>query len=117
MPKTQLKTAPLGAAVQHALEPGVNPFAEQQRIGVIVYSPMGSGILTRHLAQVERLKAVAALYDTTPGAVAVAWTLRSPVADGALVAFRRPGQVDPILAAAGLEVRAEDVEDIERRER
>ena len=35
--------------------------------------------------------------DTTPGAVAVAWTLRNPAVDGAIVGFRRPDQVDPIL--------------------
>jgi aryl-alcohol dehydrogenase-like predicted oxidoreductase len=66
---------------------------------------------------VERLSAVADGYDTTPGAVAVAWTLRNPAVDGAIVGFRRPDQVDPILAAAGLELTAEDVADIEGRAR
>lgn len=37
--------------------------------------------LSRHLAQVERLAAVAERYDTTPGAVAIAWTLRNPAVD------------------------------------
>ena len=109
---------------------------------MIVYSPMGSGLLTgrmsrerierlpdddwrkhdarfqepqlsRHLAQVERLNAVAERHDTSPGAVAVAWTLHNPAVDGAIVGFRRPDQVDPILAAAGLELTAADVEQIE----
>src|SRR5205823_9015374 len=113
-------------------------FAEREGIGVIVYSPMGSGLLTgrmtrerienlpaddwrkqhewfqepelsRHLAQVERLEAVADRHDTTPGAVAVAWTLRNPAVDGAIVGFRRPDQVDPILAAAALDLTDEDV--------
>ncbi len=118
------------------------PFAEREGIGVIVYSPMSSGLLTgkmtrervehmpdddwrardarfqepqlsKHLALVERLKAVAERYDTTPGAVAVAWTLRNPAVDGAIVGFRRPEQVDPILAAAGLELSDRDIEEIE----
>ena len=73
--------------------------------------------LSRHLAQVERLETVAERYDTTPGAVAVAWTLRNPAVDGAIVGFRRPDQVDPILTAAGLDLTPEDVEQIERGER
>ena len=118
------------------------PFAERERIGVIVYSPMGSGLLTgkmtrerienlpdddwrkrdarfqepqlsQHLALVGRLKSVAERYDTTPGAVAVAWTLANPAVDGAIVGFRRPAQVDGILAAAELELTSEDLEEIE----
>jgi aryl-alcohol dehydrogenase-like predicted oxidoreductase len=33
-----------------------------------------------------------------------AWALRNPAVDGAIVGFRRPDQVDPILAAADLEL-------------
>jgi aryl-alcohol dehydrogenase-like predicted oxidoreductase len=128
--------------VARAVEDEILPFAERADIGVIVYSPMGSGLLTgkmtrdriegladddwrkhdarfrepqlsRHLALVERLAAVAERHDTTPGAVAVAWTLRHPAVDGAIVGFRRPDQVDPILAAAGLELTAEDLAEIE----
>ena len=130
--------------VAREVEDKILPFAERERIGVIVYSPMGSGLLTgrmtreriqglpdddwrkhdarfrepqlwRHLAQVERLTAVAERYDTTPGAVAIAWTLRNPAVDGAIVGFRRPDQVDSLLAAASLELTAEDVEEIEAR--
>jgi aryl-alcohol dehydrogenase-like predicted oxidoreductase len=117
------------------------PFAEDEGIGVIVYSPMGSGLLTgamsreriermpdddwrkgdprfqepqlsENLALVDRLKAVAERYDTVPGAVAVAWTLANQAVDGAIVGFRRPDQVDPLLAAASLELTAEDVAEI-----
>ena len=63
----------------------------------------------------ERLRAVAERHDTTPGAVAVAWTLRNPSVDGAIVGFRRPDQVEPILAAANLELDEEDVATIEGR--
>jgi aryl-alcohol dehydrogenase-like predicted oxidoreductase len=118
------------------------PFAEHEGIGVIVYSPMASGLLTgrmtrerieqmpdddwrkrdprfkepqlsQNLELVERLKAVADRHDTTPGAVAIAWTLRNPAVDGAIVGFRRPDQVDPLLPAANLKLSDEDVNQIE----
>jgi aryl-alcohol dehydrogenase-like predicted oxidoreductase len=117
------------------------PFAWRQRIGVIVYSPMGSGLLTgamtperiaglpdddwrksdprfqepelsRHLATVERLRAVAERHDTTPGAVAIAYTLHNPAVDGAIVGFRRPEQVDPLVSAANLDLTAQDFAEI-----
>ncbi|MDQ1487844.1 MAG: hypothetical protein QOJ23_358 [Actinomycetota bacterium] len=124
--------------VERGVEEAILPHALREGIGVIVYSPMGSGLLTgamtrdriahlpgndwrkrgdqfteprlsRNLALVERLRAVAERHDTTPGAVAVAWTLRNPAVDGAITGFRRPEQVDPILAAASLELTDEDV--------
>jgi len=128
--------------VDREVEEEILPFAERKRIGVIVYSPMGSGLLTgkmtrerieslpeddwrrrdprfhepelsRYLALMARLEAVADRLGTTPGAVAVAWTLRNPAVDGAIVGFRRPGQVGPIVVAANLELGEEDVAEIE----
>ncbi len=61
----------------------------------------------------ERLRTVAARHGTTPGAVAVAWTLRDPAVDGAIVGARRADQVEPILVAAGLELSDEDLNEIE----
>jgi aryl-alcohol dehydrogenase-like predicted oxidoreductase len=122
------------------------PFAEYEGIGVIAYSPMGSGLLTgamtreriqvlpeddwrkhserfqepqlsQHLALVERLKRVAARMNTTPGAVAVAWALRNPAVDGAIIGLRRPEQVASILHGAGLELSDTDVAEIENGNR
>jgi aryl-alcohol dehydrogenase-like predicted oxidoreductase len=45
--------------------------------------------------------------------VAVAWALRHPAVDGAIVGFRRPDQVEGILAGATLELTPEDLETIE----
>jgi aryl-alcohol dehydrogenase-like predicted oxidoreductase len=69
--------------------------------------------LTQHLALVDRLASVAARHDTSPGAVAVAWTLRNPAVDGAIVGFRRAAQVDPLIGAANLELDYADVQEIE----
>jgi aryl-alcohol dehydrogenase-like predicted oxidoreductase len=133
---------PQYSLVVREVEEKLLPFAEREQIGVIVYSPMGSGLLTgamtreriehlpeddwrkhserfhepqlsQHLALVERLQAVADRHDTTPGAVAVAWTLRNPAVDGAIVGFRRPDQVDPIITAAHIELGDDDVATIE----
>jgi aryl-alcohol dehydrogenase-like predicted oxidoreductase len=135
---------PQYSLVAREVEDELLPFAERHAIGVIAYSPMGSGLLTgkmtreridalpeddwrkhdprfrepqlsRHLALVERIQTVADRHDATPGAVAVAWTLRNPAVDGAIVGFRRPDQVDTILVAASLELTDEDVDDIEGR--
>jgi len=128
--------------IERGAEHEILQFAREQGIGVIVYSPMGSGMLTgamtrerierlpdddwrkhddqfrepklsRNLELVERLKTVAERHGVTPGAVAIAWTLRNPAVDGAIVGFRRPQQVDPILAAATLELTDLDVGEIE----
>jgi len=130
--------------VDRHVEREILPFAEQEGIGVIVYSPMGSGMLTgamtreriaslpehdwrkrspgfqepeltRRLELVARLEVVARRLSVSPGAVAVAWTLRNPAVDGAIVGFRRPDQVDPILRAAELELSDEDAAEIEGR--
>jgi aryl-alcohol dehydrogenase-like predicted oxidoreductase len=124
-------------------EPEILPFCEREGIGVIVYSPMASGLLSgamtreriealpdddwrrrserfrepqlsRNLELGERLKRVAERHGVSPGAVAVAWTLHNPAVDGAITGFRRPDQVEPILAAAELELSEEDVEELER---
>jgi aryl-alcohol dehydrogenase-like predicted oxidoreductase len=124
-------------------EPEILPFCEREGIGVIVYSPMASGLLSgamtreriealpdddwrrrserfrepqlsRNLELGERLKRVAERHGVSPGAVAVAWTLHNPAVDGAITGFRRPDQVEPILAAAELELSEEEVEELER---
>jgi aryl-alcohol dehydrogenase-like predicted oxidoreductase len=69
--------------------------------------------LTRHLAQVQRLATVAERHGTTPGAVAIAWTLLNPAVDAAIVGFRRPDQIDPLLVAADLTLTDQDIAEIE----
>jgi len=133
---------PQYSLIEREIERAILPYARERGIGVIAYSPMGSGMLTgamtreraaslpdndwrkydsrfnepqlsRNLELVGRLTTVADRHDTTPGAVAVAWTLRNPAVDGAIVGFRRPDQVDPILTAANLELSDDDIATIE----
>jgi aryl-alcohol dehydrogenase-like predicted oxidoreductase len=130
---------PQYSLIERDVEREILPFAEGDGIGVIVYSPMGSGLLTgrmtreriasmpdddwrkqdprfrepelsHNLAIVDGLAAVADRHDTAPGAVAVAWTLRQPAVDGAIVGFRSREQVDPVIDAANLDLSDEDLE-------
>jgi aryl-alcohol dehydrogenase-like predicted oxidoreductase len=132
---------PQYSLIAREVEDAILPFAGREGIGVIVYSPMGSGmltgrmtrerieglpgddwrrddprfrepLLTAHLALVARLEAVAARHGVTPAAVAVAWTLRNPAVDGAIVGVRRPDQVAPVVAAADLALDDDDMASI-----
>jgi aryl-alcohol dehydrogenase-like predicted oxidoreductase len=116
-------------------------WAREHEAGVIVYSPMASGLLTgtfttaraaglepgdwraghpdftgpalrANLALAEALRPVAERHGITPAAVAVAWTLAFPGVTGAIVGARNPGQVDGWLPAATLELKEDDLSDI-----
>jgi aryl-alcohol dehydrogenase-like predicted oxidoreductase len=133
---------PQYSLVDRDAEAELLPYAEHAAIGVLVYSPMASGLLSgamtrsrvahlpdddrrkhdprfqeprlsRHLAMVERLRRVAHRQFTTPGAVAIAWALRNPAVDAAIVGFRRPAQVDPLVGASDLRLDASDIPTIE----
>ncbi len=124
---------PLYSLLERDVEAEILPFCEEHGIGVIVYSPQASGLLSgamsaeriaalpdddwrkhdarfqepqlsRHLALVERLRDLGA----SPGAVAVAWTLHHPAVHGAIVGFRRADQVEE-LAGAGEITLTDDV--------
>ena len=116
-------------------------WAREHDAGVIVYSPMASGLLTgsftaeraarlqpgdwraghpdftepavsANLALAEALRPVAERHGVTPAAVAVAWTLAFPGVTGAIVGARSPEQVDGWLPAATLELKDDDLSDI-----
>jgi aryl-alcohol dehydrogenase-like predicted oxidoreductase len=121
----------------------VIPWCKAHGTGVIVYSPMMSGLLTgrftaeraaglgdddwrskseqfrepalsRNLALQDALRPIAERHGVTPAAVAVAWTLAWDGVTGAIVGARSPEQVDGWVAAAGLELTAQDLEEIAR---
>jgi aryl-alcohol dehydrogenase-like predicted oxidoreductase len=118
------------------------PWCAAHGTGVIVYSPMASGLLTdsfsparvaamaqsdwrrreaayrepalsANIALRDALRPVAARHATTVSAVAVAWTLAWPGVTGAIVGARRPEQVDAWLPAGRLTLNATDLAEIE----
>jgi len=108
--------------------------------GVIVYSPMQSGLLTgainahrvaalpaddwrsgdrefkenlaRNLQLTDALARVAKRRGASIAAVAVAWTLAWPGVTGAIVGARKPDQVDGWLGAATLDLDTEEMGEI-----
>jgi aryl-alcohol dehydrogenase-like predicted oxidoreductase len=118
------------------------PYCYSQGIGVIVYSPMQSGLLTggmtreriaklpdsdwrgrdpefrepklsKNLALVARLRRVGQKYGRPPGQVAVAWVLRNPAVTAAIVGARSPQQVEQNVGAADLHLTDQDIAEIE----
>jgi aryl-alcohol dehydrogenase-like predicted oxidoreductase len=119
------------------------PFALDHQIGVIVYSPMASGLLTgsmtheriaglpeddwrkhspnfqepllsRNLRLVETLRAIGRRHNTTPGEVAIAWTLRNPAVTGAIIGVRSARQVSGIAGSADVKLSPNDILEIEQ---
>jgi aryl-alcohol dehydrogenase-like predicted oxidoreductase len=105
------------------------PFCAANTIGVIVYSPMYSGMLTgamtrervasfpeddwrrgsaefteprltRNLALAELLREIGAAHGKSPAEVSIAWTLKHPAVTGAIVGARSAVQVEGFVGAA-----------------
>ena len=138
-PVTSLQ--PPYSLLRRDIEADVLPWCLAHGTGVIVYSPMQSGLLTgtmtrerfaalpgndwrkkgkyfqepyftQALQLVERLSAVGARHGRSPGEVAIAWTLRHPAVTGAIVGARRPDQIDGIVGAADLALTDADLAEI-----
>jgi aryl-alcohol dehydrogenase-like predicted oxidoreductase len=124
------------------IEAEVLPFCAREKIGVIAYSPMASGLLTgamtaeriaalpaddwrkgnadfqeprlsRTLKLVSLLRTIGKRRGYTPAEVAVAWVLHNPAVTGAIVGARRPGQVRGVTGAAGFRLSPREVAEIE----
>jgi aryl-alcohol dehydrogenase-like predicted oxidoreductase len=119
------------------------PYCQDKNIGVIVYSPMYSGLLSGkmtaeriknmppddwrqrdpefrsprlepNLRLVATLAEIGEKHGVEPGAVAIAWTLRHPAVTAAIVGARRPSQVDGILPSATLELAPDEIEQLNK---
>jgi aryl-alcohol dehydrogenase-like predicted oxidoreductase len=128
--------------LRRKIEAEILPHCEQNHIGVIVYSPMLSGLLTgamtreraanlpaddwrrnnpefrepkltKNLELVERLRVVGTRYGRTPGEVAIAWTLRVPAVTGAIVGARNAQQAEGVMRAGELKLTPQDLAEIE----
>lgn len=128
------------SAIRRDAAADVLPWAEEHETGVIVYSPMESGLLTgafdaervatlpeddwrrtsprfttdldTNLAVAEALASVAQRHGVPQPAAAVAWVLAFPGVTGAIVGARSPKQVDGWLAAARLTFTDEDFDEV-----
>jgi len=139
-PVTSLQ--PPYSLLRRGVEADLLPSCQQAGIGVIVYAPMASGLLTgamtreraaslpaddwrrrspefnepnltRNLALVERLRAVGKRHGRSAGEVAVAWTLRNPAVTGAIVGARTAAQAAVVMKAAGFSLDDADLTEIE----
>jgi len=128
--------------VRREVEQEILPYCRSTGRGVIVYSPMASGLLTgamtreraaslpasdwrsrdvefqepklsKNLALVERLRKVGERHGRPPGQVAIAWTLRNPAVNGAIVGARNAKQVEGNVGAADLWLTPEEIAEIE----
>jgi aryl-alcohol dehydrogenase-like predicted oxidoreductase len=129
---------PIYSLLNAELEDELLPYCLETGIGVVVYSPMASGLLTGRLTReriaalpdddwrsrwpdfqeprlsqsmrvVDVLRAIADGRGCTPGEVAIAWTLRTPDIAGATVGFRGPEQVDGLVAAGQLALGSDEL--------
>jgi aryl-alcohol dehydrogenase-like predicted oxidoreductase len=128
--------------VTRDIEKEVLPFCRERHIGVIVYSPMKSGLLTgkmtreriaslppddfrpktasfqepllsRNLGVVEVLRGIGERHGRTPGEIAIAWTLRDPVVTGAIVGMRSAQQAKQIVRSAEFRLSPDEILEIE----
>jgi aryl-alcohol dehydrogenase-like predicted oxidoreductase len=129
--------------VTREIENDILPYAAQNNIGVIVYSPMSAGLLTgamtrervanftaedwrrnlpnfkepllsRNLELVEQLREIGRRHGRTPGEVAITWTLHNPAVTGAIVGFRSVKQVTGIIGAAEFRLSSEEIGEVEQ---
>lgn len=139
-PVTSLQ--PPYSLIDEDVEEEILPFCERNGIGVIVYSPMGSGLLTggmtreraaglpesdwrsrdarfqepllsRNLALAEELARIGREHGRSAGEVAIAWTLRLPAVTGAIVGARSAEQVEGVMGGGDFRLSDEEIARIE----
>ena len=128
--------------IRRDVEPAQLPWCRREKVGVIVYSPMASGLLTgamtreriaslpkndwrnrndqfkepklsENLKMVERLRSIGARHSRSPGETAIAWTLNNPAVTGAIVGARNAKQVDGIIGALDFRLSPQEVAELE----
>jgi aryl-alcohol dehydrogenase-like predicted oxidoreductase len=117
------------------------PYCQSQRIGVICYSPMASGLLSgamtreriaslpindwrsrnpefqeprlsRNLLIAQALRNIGQRHGYTAGEVAIAWVLRHPAITGAIVGARNARQVEEIVRAMNFTLAPIEIEEL-----
>ncbi len=138
-PVTSLQ--PRYSLIHREMEKQVLPYCQREGIGVIVYSPMASGLLTgamtraridklpnddwrkghpdftepnlsRNLALVDRLQQIGQDHGRPAGEVAIAWTLHNPAVTGAIVGARNARQAEGVMRAGDLRLTGDEILEI-----
>ena len=128
--------------IRREIEAEVLPFCAVHNVGIIAYSPMGSGmltgamsrervenlpeddwrrrspqfqepLLTRNLKLADKLKEIAARHNRSAGETALAWVLANPVVTGAIVGVRNAEQVNGVIGAMEFRLDAGEIAEIE----
>jgi aryl-alcohol dehydrogenase-like predicted oxidoreductase len=139
-PVTSLQ--PRYSLVHREIENEILPYCVSEGIGVLVYSPMASGLLTgamtreraaklpaddwrkghpdftepslsHNLALVGRMREIGNRHKRSVGEVAIAWTLRHRGVTGAIVGARNPRQAEGVMRAGELHLTEDEVNEIE----
>jgi len=128
--------------IHHDAEKEILPYCYEHKIGVIVYSPMTSGLLTGHMTKerIERMPSndwrkedpdfneprlsrnlelanllteIGYPYNVPAGVVAIAWTLKNPVVTAAIVGSRSPAQIEEMVIASEFRLSDSEARQIE----
>lgn len=128
--------------IRREIEAEVLPFCAVHNVGIIAYSPMGSGmltgamsrervenlpeddwrrrspqfqepLLTRNLKLADKLKEIAARHNRSAGETALAWVLANPVVTGAIVGVRNAEQVNGVIGAMEFRLNPGEIAEIE----
>ena len=139
-PVTSLQ--PPYSAISPETEEELLPYCRTHGIGVIVYSPMKSGLLsgamtreriaafpaddfrrnapafqepqlTRNLRLADLMKQIGQRHNRSAGEVAIAWTLRNPAVTAAIVGMRSAAQAGGVLGAMEFRLTAEEIAEID----
>jgi aryl-alcohol dehydrogenase-like predicted oxidoreductase len=132
---------PFYSPIRREVEAEELPYCQQEGIGVIVYSPMHSGLLTgamtheraknlpqddwrgrdpefneprlsKNLILADRLGVIGARHGRSAGETSIAWTLRHPAVTGAIVGARSIKQVEGVIGAADFRLSEAELKEI-----
>jgi aryl-alcohol dehydrogenase-like predicted oxidoreductase len=130
------------SAISPEVESEILPYCQKHGSGVIVYSPMKSGLLTgkmtrervanfpqddfrrrapafqepqlsRNLKLAELMKAIGERHGRSAGEAAIAWTLRHPAVTAAIVGMRSAEQAKGVLGALEFRLTADEIAEID----
>ncbi|MEO8596857.1 MAG: aldo/keto reductase [Candidatus Solibacter sp.] len=130
------------SAISPEIQDAQLPYCQEHNIGVLVYSPMKSGLLTgkmtkervaampeddfrrrapafqepqltKNLALADLMKQVGARHGRSAGEVAIAWTLRHPAVTAAIVGLRSAEQAAGVKGALEFRLSPEEIAEID----